>query len=143
MEYALIKFNDEIRVKIPGFGYVPCISYYPELWELYLEKLQIQSEHLIELIKGLNAEENREEILYLKLQKIEKLITKKIRALGIPEFFPSIKVEEKDGLCRIKDLNTGEQAYVPTFTFNMRRISEFEAYKLRSVQTIKKRKIGG
>ena len=57
MEYALLKFNEELKVNINGTDFIPAVSYYPELWNLYMMRLELRSDYLVEIISSLKEAE--------------------------------------------------------------------------------------
>ncbi len=117
MEYAILRFNDELKVDIPGLGLVPVITLYPELWELYLKKMELQADYLSEVIKGIKKEESEAEKVDRELAKIRLEINKKTLLLGLQSMISVVKIGNEGSDVIVRDLRTKNIYYVSEITF--------------------------
>lgn len=129
MEYAFLKFNDELKINIAGLGLVPAISLYPKLWELYLKKLSLHSDYLSEIIKGLKDEDNKASEIDKELRILKSEIEKKTISLGISPVIAVVKIGESNGDVVVRNLITNEIFYVNASTFKNNITNEFDAKK--------------
>ena len=117
MEYAILRFNDELKVDIPGLGLVPVITLYPELWKLYLKKMELQADYLSEVIKGIKEEESETEKVDRELAKIRLEINKKTLLLGLQSMISVVKIGNEGSDVIVRDLRTKNIYYVSEITF--------------------------
>lgn len=117
MEYAILRFNDELKVDIPGLGLVSVITLYPELWKLYLKKMELQADYLSEVIKGIKEEESETEKVDRELAKIRLEINKKTLLLGLQSMISVVKIGNEGSDVIVRDLRTKNIYYVSEITF--------------------------
>lgn len=134
--YGLINLNDEIMVNINGLGLVPYISLYPELYELYLERLKLNSDYLLEVIKGLHKKPNKANIYLKKIDDLNNQIKYKTLEQGLKIKIPVQIIGEIDDKYIIKNLITNSTLYIDKKSFKSQIISEIEAKK--EAMTLKK-----
>ena len=129
MEYALLKFNDDIKIDIHGLGLVPLVSLYPNIWELYLKKLEYHAEHVTEIIKAINGKKNKEDEFYRKICEIKLKIDKAIIMEGLPLYIVAVKIKKVEEDYVVRWLGTTKELYINKKIFDSNQISEFEAKK--------------
>jgi len=129
MEFALLKFNDELKINIKGLGLVPLVSLYPELWELYLKKLSIHSDYLDEVIKELKGEDHKVLEVFDELKQISNEIEMMTINMGLPLKISVYKIAESGKDYIVKDVFSKEEMYVDAREFNSHLTNEFAAKK--------------
>lgn len=109
--YTILKFDDNLVIDIGGI-LVPAVSTYPDLWELYLKRLQVRALHTLEVTKATKGEKNDADILEVQLNVIKHAITDKMQELNIPPYIYVTKIDEKDNAVIVKAAITGKIYYV-------------------------------
>ena len=127
MEYAFLKFNDDLKIKIKGLGLVPAICLYPELWKLYLKKLELHADYLDEIIKAIKNKKNRADALEEELSKMNKDIEKEVLFLGLSPLIAVSKMGEEKNDTIVRNLITNEVFYIDSEIFKKNVTNEFEA----------------
>ncbi len=116
--YALLKFNDELKVNIDHVGLVPLISYYPELWQLYLEKYELRTIYLSEIIKGLKQNKNNADMVLKRIKKINLKIETTMAKLHLPGVIPVFKIDETEKDYIVLNVKTKQKIYIDKRIFN-------------------------
>ncbi len=137
MEYAFLKFNDELKVNINGLGLVPAISLYPELWQLYLDQLTVRADYLSEVLKGMKGQENDAESLEHMVSAYNARIRNKTLTLGLSPVIAVQKIGETEKDAIVRNLVTNEVLYVAKPTFKRNITNEFDIMRYRKMGGIK------
>lgn len=139
MRYAIVNFNDNLCLKIEGFGLAPVTWLFEELSALYNKRLALRSNHIVSTLHDLESDElissSETEDAFAEVRACEAEIYKFMSENNIPKKLAVVQIGEEETQVVVKELTTGTTLYVPKHIFSKHEVSEIEAKNHVALET--------